>query len=77
MSKAVLVVDMPNTCWKCSLIVEKENGSKMCPITGCTLISRDGKFSWCPLKEMPDKVEVFMDDWADGYNACIDDIVGE
>lgn len=58
MSKAILVIDMPDNCWNCSLIVEKENGCKVCPITNCTLMSRDGKFSWCPLKPAPEKVDV-------------------
>jgi hypothetical protein len=58
MNKAILVIDMPNSCWNCSLIVEKENGCKVCPITNCTIISRDGKFPWCPLKPMPEKLDV-------------------
>lgn len=29
----------------------------------------------CPLKPLPDKVKVFMDDWADGYNACLEDVL--
>lgn len=54
MSKAILVIDMPDSCWGCSLVVQKENGCRVCVATNCTLISREGKFSWCPLISAPD-----------------------
>ena len=33
------------------------------------------KPDWCPLKLAPEKVKIFMDDWADDYNACLEDIL--
>jgi len=84
MSKAILVIDMPDSCWNCSLIIKKENGCKVCPVTNCTLISRDGKFTWCPLKPMPEKRNVndiwtmggcIGDDYSVGWNTCINEIL--
>ena len=79
MSKAILVIDMPDSCWNCSLIIEKENGCKVCPVTNCTLMSRDGKFPWCPLKPAPEEQDIWHDDddWVMGYNNCVHEIMGD
>lgn len=75
MSKAVLVMDMPKDCYECKLqdwltcrIVKKCNTAHKKP-------------DWCPLKPLPDKkphtedvLEVFVNT---GYNACIDEILGD
>lgn len=54
MSKAILVIDMPDSCWNCSLSVQNDNGCRVCIVTNCTLISYEGKFPWCPLISAPD-----------------------
>lgn len=87
--KAILVIDMPDCCDECHLKVESVHCYDACCITGSKIISSYGKFPWCPLKPMPEKVEILTDkkscdimDWYDlgtkrGYNACIDKIMGE
>jgi hypothetical protein len=37
------------------------------------------KPDWCPLKPMPKHIIDFGgdDDYADGYNTCIDEIIGD
>lgn len=71
MSKAVLVMDMPETCLDCRFCREINEGIEAC----CEVMdepndntfyrmidSKNGycqeKTSWCPLKELPEEVEV-------------------
>lgn len=82
--KAILVIDkMPNSCNECEVrctgYTAKDYAEKG--------IKRP---SWCPVKPLPEKKELanylpfddypqqtrFMD-YVNGYNACIDEIMGE
>lgn len=76
MNKAILVIDIPETCEKC-VLNSNNNGRPDC----CKILWKPVNYLTrredCPLKPLPDKVKVFMDDWADGYNACLEDILGE
>lgn len=58
MSKAILVMDMPEQlCQKCTLLYETENGDEyMCCATG-KLVPDGEKPNWCPLRELPEKRE--------------------
>lgn len=88
--KAILVMDMPKSCCSCNMcnsndecILQDEDANFKASDSWEEL--RKG----CPLKPMPDKAEVSdcdelcdTDDWydsgyADGYNACIDEILGD
>ena len=86
MSKAVLVMDMPEQlCQKCTLLYETENGDEyMCCATG-KLVPDGEKPNWCPLRELPEKREIYHNKnhyisnfWADaksvGWNCCLDEI---
>lgn len=84
MSKAILVIDMPEKCIDCPICATYAASAWSPREYWCTAYDNkdvdhpyDDKPSWCPLKPVPDKVEVFMDDWADGYNACLEDILDE
>ena len=89
MSKAILVLNMPDSCLKCPMC----NGNDE-----CILQDEDANFrardSWdelkkgCPLREVPKKksqkfkpYEMHKDEYnkgyRKGYNACIDDLVKE
>lgn len=66
MSKAVLVMDMPDICMDCEFCMEIHEGLEAC----CILVAdnNDSSFcreiddycqckpDWCPLKPMPDKI---------------------
>lgn len=69
--KAILVIDMPTDCIKCPL------ADGYCWNTFPTKGRADG----CPLRPLPQKVEMDFNEYyegmADGWNACIDEIVGE
>lgn len=53
--------------------------------TGCKGMMTDEevktKPSWCPLRPLPEKMVVehrwFTEDYAEGFNACLKDILGE
>lgn len=69
--KAILVIDMPSDCKNCLL-----NIYGICAGTGELIHSIS-----CPLKPMPKKLQIDVDEWDDGYdngwNDCIDELVGE
>lgn len=92
MSKAILVMDMPNSCDVCDFVqIDDMVGNMTCmnPISeayGCDVSDYIGcKAHGCPLKPMPEKKEVcgrypqsdgITPSYKIGYNACIDEILG-
>lgn len=92
MSKAILVMDMPKSCMKCSLGQDTScllETAVFCSITRMYVFGKEceSRPNWCPLKEVPQKkedkslkvvptVSSQHTDYAKGYNACIDEIIG-
>lgn len=83
MSKAVLVMDMPEDCLHCKYL-NSDTGE--CYATGAekTMFTEwveEDKPDWCPLHPMPENLipdpEEKGKGWVDGWNACIDAITGE
>lgn len=88
MSKAILVMDMPECCADCPCSFFERNNPK--PNLICGIVQEDannvGKPDWCPLRPMPEKVTEYIDEYdigkdysegtMDGWNACIDAIGG-
>ena len=84
MSKSVLVIDTPKNCIYCPLL----NGSDECMVQ-----DDDANFnasdSWdelmkgCPLKPLPEKddfddpYDEYYTGYSDGWNRCLEEIVGE
>lgn len=91
MSKAVLVLDMPESCDVCpfSTMYETPDGLIECenPLSeeyGCNVSDYEGtRPDECPLRELPEKKNVKDTETATafatfiGWNACIDEITGE
>lgn len=89
MSKAMLIMDMPESCADCKLsICLKDIGIGRCFATN-ELLNRFTKVQdWCPLKGVPKKIDYashFKEDpqsidfsmgYTKGYNTCIDEILG-
>lgn len=85
MAKAVLVMDMPETCKDCSCKYPsyKDYALYDCAITGKTVPIDGGRYGekpyWCPLRELPEKAN--HPDYCDngrfdkGWNACLDEIL--
>lgn len=83
MNKAILVIDMPESCDKCPLFhgfyTDMTCGANNYGIN--YPYPKDFRQDWCPLKEVPDRKDV---DWlADnagrscGWNDCIKEILSE
>lgn len=83
MSKAILVMDMPKDCCICVF----NNHTGRCKVTGkyCNAYHHEGGLTgrpnWCPLKPMPNKKSTEYNPCrnpyiAEGYNSCIDEILG-
>lgn len=91
MSKAVLVMDMPESCRKCNLSYMIPLGTRLiCHATAKVIRTTHDKPDWCPLRELPEKMEVCgtynseyyakggkMPSYKTGWNACLDEILGE
>ena len=78
MSKAILVLDMPNMCCECPMFTEDTSHRPICAFTGFQIIGcKDDR---CPLCPLPEKELIWYEDeasdWARGYNSCIDEITG-
>ena len=83
MSKAILVIDMPSCCNECKIRFDDEY-SNWCPYDNpepngvFQYVKNETKPGWCPLKELPEKMEgnnsVYYQwgDYEDGWNHCID-----
>ena len=83
MSKAVLVIDMPNSCKECPVRSFVGYG-KWCAGHDDTCIDNyPTKPNWCPLKELPEKMEGYdsikwqWGEYEDGWNHCIDCLIDE
>lgn len=79
MSKAVLVIDMPESCYKCKL--QEWLNCKI--VKGCHI--GETRPDWCPMRPLPEKIPEPKDGYEaievsikrDGWNACIDAITGD
>ena len=86
MSKAILVIDIPDTCYECPLCatwdVLPSIEEYYCTVKN-TEVDRYKKPDWCPLKSVPEKMEGYdsikwqWGDYEDGWNHCIDSLIGE
>lgn len=83
--KAILVLnEMPKNCLKCPIgknVSIPLETCIQCPIGKC-VIDEETKTrpDWCPLKPMPEKKQhtlYSIGAWNSGYNACIDEILGD
>ena len=88
MSKAILVMNMPQTCGECPLCASYQESTWSSREYWCpTLNNADvepfvKKPKDCPLKPLPEKEYadtgiVEVDEFAAGYNSCIDEILGD
>ena len=83
MNKAILVLDeYPSICRECPLCNTSNDDDYCCDIIGDVDGEYDGIDQRCPIKPMPEKynreeqLDVSSECFADGYNACIDEILG-
>lgn len=87
MKKAVLLMDVPETCLDCNLCVLDTDGSISCYYNKreiCSNVEENNSHpEWCPLRELPeeDHENHYPDEWEDGYadgwNDCLREIAGQ
>jgi hypothetical protein len=85
--KAILVMDMPSSCMGCNFLhCEIEENKEYCEareIRKQVDLAKEEKPDWCPLRELPNpkekgKAENILEIFTNtGYNACIDEILGD
>lgn len=79
MSKSILVINTPESCSKCPLFFGAYT-DMVCKANNRTINYPypDNKIQeWCPLHDMPKKYETVSMSFERGYNACIEEILGE
>lgn len=90
MAKAVLVMDMPKSCSMCKFLYEFQ-GIKKCQLMnvlygGASKLSQNTfavkRHEKCPLLELPERKKLTYnnlcaDNKANGWNACLDEILKE
>lgn len=78
--KAILVIDMPDSCDKCELGYYSDGRILLCEYED-KVGNKESKPDWCPLKELPEKHNSIRtwDEYYNGYdigwNDCIDNIL--
>lgn len=81
MDKAILVIDMPDSCRRCMCYVLGESNN-FCSVTKFAIFDGSTKPHHCPLKPVPERMEgndsVYYQwgNYEDGWNHCIDEILG-
>ena len=59
MSKAILIIDMPESCDKCPLLLRHEEERCCFPMGRNSFTTKP---NWCPLKEISDIKDAFEND---------------
>lgn len=86
MPKAVLIIDMPESCFGCNfLYCNADAGVDSCQAMEVSRIVDSETYErpdWCPLRELPEKKERRVGEHGErmfraGFNACLDEILRE
>ena len=93
MSKAILIMNMPECCGECEYHDIRLDSTIRCIVCKAHMgegAPKSGRADQCPLQEMPEKKvltpykghgvvsisELQQNSYERGYNACIDEILG-
>ena len=82
MSKAILVIDMPDSCDDCDFCYYSDGRVPICFYKSWVIDEPKAKPDWCPLKPTPEKDEEYhLLEWSAGYkkgwNDCVNYVVSE
>ncbi len=86
MRKAVLVMDMPESCMGCNFMYcDMENSEEICQAKETARpvdLEKEAKPDWCPLIPIPEKKPTYLiinneHGYCEGWNDCIDAIAGD
>jgi hypothetical protein len=84
MNKAILVIDMPDSCIKCPVCASYQASAFSTREVWCATNGKDvepySKPDWCPLMPAPEEQMIWYEDgrsdWERGYNNCVYEILG-
>ena len=89
MTKAVLVMDMPGSCFGCNFChINSSGGEDRCQafeVSRAVNSETYEKPDWCPLRDLPEKITVLKSCYEDlgtsilrvGWNSCLYEILKE
>ena len=86
-TKAILVIDLPKSCYKCPMMFDDRNGI-WCGVERDKdgdmhmrvhyYCDENGRASWCPLKPMPQPKKITREwlegEYENGWNDCLEEI---
>lgn len=82
MSKAILVINMPERCYDCKFCYYSDGRVPICQWENMPIDEpKKIKPNWCPLQPPPERETYFLgmssysEGYVDGWNDCIDDIL--
>ena len=79
MSKAVLVIDMPESCFGCNFMYcDEESDTETCQAmeTARDIDLIEDRPDWCPLRELPDeKCGAWTDGMIAAYNKYLSEVL--
>lgn len=84
MAKAILVMDMPGSCFGCNFChINSSGGEDRCQafeVSRAVNSETYEKPDWCPLQELPEKKECRIGEHGErmfraGFNACLNEIM--
>jgi len=88
MANAILVMDMPESCFGCNLChINSDGGEDRCQafeVSRAVNSETYEKPDWCPLREPPMEIPEFKHGYESveksifrkGWNACLDEVLG-
>lgn len=90
MAKAILVMNMPESCFGCNFMYcDEESDTETCQAmeTARDIDLIEDRPDWCPLRELPEKKETtypqacytnsyWTDEMKAGFNICLNEMVG-
>ena len=87
MTKCVLVIETPSRCADCPLMSRdySRGFQEVCNASANNFLGEAWKIKdifdvrpeWCPLKPMPERMEMNKTEFPIGWNACIEELEGE
>lgn len=86
MNKMIAIIDRPGDCFDCPLLHRDLGINHKCVLSNKFMNSIDltKRLDWCLLKQVPEKqvrdypeYDEYITGYDDGWDACIDDILGE
>lgn len=90
MAKAILVMNMPESCFGCNFMYcDEESDTETCQAmeTARDIDLIEDRPDWCPLRELPEKKETtypqacyensyWTDEMKAGFNICLNEMMG-